>query len=168
MVRIGNINMNLNSAFGANSANPSGLQGFDFVEPAPEISPLPAGIYLARVLHGELTVTKTSGVDAYRIRFEVIEGEHSGRTLIRTWTFGEKAVSYTKRDLAVFGLTTMAQLRAEFPVPGKQSNVRLKVVLKRGDDGHEFNDIKRIQIVNVIDSPAARFRLPEIDEGGPT
>ncbi len=94
-------------------------------------------------------------------------GEHTGRSIVRTWTFGEKALKYTKRDLSPFGLTTSAALLAPFPPVGKDFLVRLVVALHREDDGIERNDIKRIDVLRVVDSPAAAFMLPEKGEGGP-
>ena len=41
--------------------------------PRPEFTPLPPGIYSARVLRGEYCSTK-AGADAYRLRFEVTDG----------------------------------------------------------------------------------------------
>jgi hypothetical protein len=45
--------------------------------------------------------------------------------------------------------------------------VRLVVALQRGDDGIERNDLKRIELVRVQESPAAAFLLPDPSEGGP-
>ena len=108
-----------------------------------------------------------AGDDAYRMRFEVTEGEHAGKTVIRTWTFGAKALCYTKRDLAPFGLTTTSQLLSPFPEAGREYLVRLVVALQRGDDGIERNDVKKIDLVRVDESPAAAFMLPGQGEGGP-
>lgn len=144
---------------------PSGLDAFDAAEAAPAFEPLPSGVYMARILRGGCTTTK-AGDGAYRLRFEVTEGEHAGKTVIRTWTFGPKAVNYTKRDLAPFGLTASPKLLSPFPEPGREYLVRLVVALQRGDDGIERNDVKRIDIVRVKDSPAAAFVLPAQGEGG--
>lgn len=100
------------------------------------------------------------------LRFEVTEGEHAGKTVIRTWTFGPKAITYTKRDLAPFGLTTSAKLLSPFPEPGREYTVRLVVALQRGDDGIERNDAKKIELLRVEESPAAAFLLPPQGEGG--
>jgi hypothetical protein len=145
----------------SNGRNGGGISAFDNTEPAPEFSPLPPGIYVARVLRGEYCSTR-AGADAYRLRFEVTEGPHAGRTAIRTWTFGPKALPYTKRDLAPFGLTTSAALLSPFPEPGREYLVRLVVVLQRGDDGIERNDIKKIDLIRVVESPAAAFMLPGV------
>jgi hypothetical protein len=153
--------MDFTSAF--STGNGGGISAFDSAEPAPEFSPLPAGTYTARVLQGGCCSTR-AGADAYRMRFEITEGPYAGRTLIRTWTFGPKALAYTKRDLSVFGLTTSAKLLTLFPEAGREYLVRLVVVLQKADDGIERNDIKRIELVRVNESPAARFMLP--GEGG--
>ena len=158
-----------------NSKSPpaaGGLAAFDAVEAAPEYSPLPPGVYVAVVVHGELVQTR-SGNDGYRIRFRIVEGPHAGTTLVRTWTFSPKALPYTKRDLSPFGLTTTAKLLSPFPEPGRDYIVRLVVALQRKDDGREFNEVKKIDIIRVDGSPAAAFLLPptpaaspERDEGG--
>ncbi|MBX3401556.1 MAG: hypothetical protein KF873_22730 [Gemmataceae bacterium] len=149
-----------------NSNSAGGLAGFDAAEAAPEYTPIPPGIYAARVVRGEFCSTK-AGADAYRLRFEVTEGEQAGRTIVRTWTFGPKALPYTKRELAPFGLTTTAKLLSPFPEPGREYLVQLLVVLQRGNDGVERNDVKRIDLVRVVDSPASAFLLPPRSEGGP-
>lgn len=85
---------------------------------------------------------------------------------MRTWTFGAKALPYTKRDLSPFGLSTSAQLLSPFPPAGKEYLVRLVVALQRGDDGIERNDVKKIDVLRVVDSPVAAFMLGEQGEGG--
>ena len=161
--------MDLTNAYNAANANgkpPGGIDAFDGTAPAPEYAPLPPGTYAARVGRGEYCSTK-AGAEAYRIRFEVTEGDHAGKTVTRTWTFGPKALPYTRRELAAFGLTTKAQLLSPFPRGGAEYLVRLAVALQRGDDGREFNDIKRIDVLRVKDSPAAAFDLDDEPEGGP-
>lgn len=159
--------MDFSNAIPSINGKPTGgIDAFDAAEAAPEFTPIPPGIYSARVLRGEYTTTK-AGADAYRIRFEITEGEHAGKTVIRTWTFGPKAVTYTKRDLAPFGLGTSAKLLSPFPEAGREYFVRLVVALQRGDDGIERNDIKRIDLLRVSESPAAPFMLPGQGEGGP-
>jgi hypothetical protein len=158
--------MDFTNAFPAtNGKSAGGIDAFDATEAAPEFAPLPPGNYTARVLKGEYTTTR-AGADAYRLRFEIAEGPHAGKTIVRTWTFGARALPYTKRDLAPFGLTTSAKLLSPFPEPGREYLVRLVVALQRGDDGIERNDVKRIDLVRVDESPVAAFMLPEQSEGG--
>jgi hypothetical protein len=146
--------------------NPEGLSAFDSAAPAPKYDTLPRGVYAARVLRGEVTQTK-AGHDAYRMTFEVAVGPHAGRTLLKTWAFTAKALPYTKRDLAAFGLHTSQQLMSPFPEPGREYIVRLVVALQRGNDGTEFNDIKRIEVLRVDESPIAQFIVSPHSEGGP-
>jgi hypothetical protein len=157
--------MNFNDAL-PQSKPSGGIHNFDAVEPAPEMGPIPGGVYEARVLRGEVCQTK-AGADAYRIRFEVTDGPHAGKTVIRTWTFSERALPYTKRDLGLFGLTTTAQLLAPFPPAGKEFRVRLVVALQKDNSGAERNDVKKVDLVRVVESPVAAFILPSQAEGGP-
>ena len=144
----------------------SGLAGFDSVTAAAEYQPLPPGIYVCRIVSGSIMQTKR-GDDAYRMNFEVTEGEHSRRRLSRIWTLSEKAIGYSKRDLAAFGLTTSQALLSPFPPMGREYFVRLTVALQRGDDGREFNDVKRIDVLRSEESPAAKFLIdPATPEGG--
>lgn len=161
--------MNFNNAILSSNGKATGTGGigaFDSTQPAPEFTPLPPGVYQARIIRGEFTSTK-AGADAYRLRFEITDGPQKGQTTIRTWTFSEKALPYTKRDLASFGLTTTEKLLSPFPEVGREYLVRLVVALQRGDDGIERNDIKRMELLRVDESPAAAFMLPPKSEGGP-
>ena len=70
--------MDYTNAFtGTNGKPEAGIDGFDAAQPAPEFTPIPPGIYSARVVRGEYTTTK-AGADAYRLKFEVTEGEQKG------------------------------------------------------------------------------------------
>jgi len=141
------------------------IDAFDAAEAAPEFAPLPPGVYSARALRGEYCSTR-AGAEAYRLRFEITGGDHVGKTVIRTWTFGAKALPYTKRDLSPFGLTSSAQLLSPFPPAGREYLVRLVVALRRGNDGIDRNDIKRIGLLRIVDSPAASFMPDRGGEGG--
>ena len=157
--------MDYTNAFkGTNSTPPSGIDAFGSAPPPPP--PLPPGIYMARVEKGEYCTTKTKGEDAYRIVFQVTDGPHVGTTVMRTWTFGEKAMHYTQVALSAFGLTKSAHLLSPFPPAGKEYHCRLTVAMQRGTDGREFNDIKRIEVLRVVDSPDAAFMLTDESEGG--
>ncbi len=109
-----------NAIPGANGKPGAGIDAFDAAEPAPEFAPLPPGIYTARVARGEYCTTK-AGAEAYRLRFEIADGEHAKKTVIRTWTFSPKALAYTKRDLAPFGLTNSRE--AVISIPGSRPGI---------------------------------------------
>jgi hypothetical protein len=161
--------MNFMNAFdNPNNEQPrkSGLDAFDQTEAAPAWKPLPAGIYTARIVSGQFTQTK-KGDDAYRINFEITEGEHKGKRTSRTWTFTDKALPYAKHDLALFGLTTSQQLLEPFPPTGREYFVRLTIALQRRDDGSEGNDIKRFEMLREEQTPGAEFLIdPNQNEGG--
>jgi hypothetical protein len=147
-----------------NGGNGGGISAFDNTEPAPEFTPIPPGVYVGRVVRGEYCTTR-NGSDGYRMKFQVTEGPHAGKTVIRTWTFTARSLPYARRDLAPFGLTTSAALLAPFPPAGKECIVRLVVAIQTGNDGSQFNDIKKIDLIRVVDSPAGRFMLLP-SEGG--
>jgi len=159
--------MNLNEIFNNNAGGGGGLDAFDTTPPAPGMEPLPAGTYTAVIAHGELVQTK-SGSDGYRIRFRIVEGPYAGRIAFRTWSFSERALPYARRDLGQFGLTTSAQLLAPFPEVGREYRVKLWVALQRGDDGREFNDVKRVQLITVGPTTAPPTDPPAPTTAGPT
>ena len=136
-----------------------GIDAFDTVEAAPEFTVLPPGVYKARVLRGEYKTTK-DGAEAYRILFEVVEGPYEGQIVGRTWTFGAKALPYTKRDLTKLGLSTKVQLLSPFPEFGHDYIVQLVVVRRCDDNGTEWNDVKRIEVIDIEETPAARYAIP--------
>lgn len=141
------------------------METFDKTEPAPEYKPLPAGIYAARIVSGAFQTTK-KGADAYRIAFEVTAGEFLRRRVSRTWVFTDKAIAYAKRDLALLGLTTGKQLLEPWPPFGCEVYCRLIVAIQRGDDGSEFNDVKKIDAVRTVDSNAKPFLIdPDAEPG---
>lgn len=159
--------MDYNNAISAtpkSGGSVGGIDNFDAAVAAPGFEPVPGGVYTATVSHGEVMTTR-KGDDGYRMRFVISEGPHANRVLTRIWTFSERAMPYSKRDLAAFGLTKAEQLLSPFPEDGKTYVVRLVVCLQRDNDGVERNDIKRIDVLRVADSPAAKFMLPADGEG---
>jgi len=147
--------MSLSQIFNSNNnTGGGGLDRFDETAPAPGMEPLPAGTYTAVVVQGELIQTR-SGNDGYRVKFRIVEGPYAGRFVFRTWSFSERALPYSRRDLSQFGLTTSAQLLAPFPPAGQEFRVRLVVALQCSDDGRTFNDVKRIDVIAVEEAPPA-------------
>ena len=114
-------------------------------EAAPEYSPVPAGTYQALARRGELVNAQT-GTPGYRITFEVIEGDHAGRMLRHDLWLSEAAIPMTKRDLAKLGIASLEQL--EQPMP-QGIRCAVRVVLRRDDDGIEFNRVHSFAVVSV-------------------
>lgn len=157
--------MDFTNAFNNGNRNGKPPSGIDIFDSAEEYKPLPGGIYLARVQRGEFSSTR-AGDDAYRMTFQITEGIHTGKTISRIWTLTAKAAGYAKKELPAFGITSGAKMLEPFPPVGKEYHVRLTVAVQRGNDGREFNDIKRIEILRIDDSPAAGFELPDDPDEG--
>lgn len=156
-------NSTFDSSNNGNGKPLEGLAAFDSVAPAAEYQPLPPGIYSARVQIGEYTTTK-AGAEAYRMKFEITEGDHAGKTVSRMWTFGVKALPHTRRELLRFGLDNSASLLFPFPPPGTEYLVQLVVAIQSGDNGNQWNDIKRITDIRARTHPTAdaQFDLPPL------
>jgi len=116
---------------------------------AEDFAPLPTGEYVARIVGGELFTSKTKGTAGYKLAFRVLEGDHQGRQFWHDVWLTPAALPMAKRDLAKLGVTTLEQL--EQPLP---SGIRckVKVVLRRDDDGAEYNRVKHFEVVG-IDPP---------------
>jgi hypothetical protein len=70
----------------------------------------------------------------------VLEGEHAGRRLWHDSWLTEDGVKYALCDLAKLGVKSVEQLERP-PLPAGNI-VEANVVLKRDDDGNEWNEIK--------------------------
>lgn len=118
-------------------------------EAAQDLAPLPPGDYIATIESGEPFASKTKGTGGYKLVFRIVEGEHTGRRFWHDVWLTEAALSMTKRDLAKIGVSSLDQL--ERPLP--QGIVcTVKLVLRRDDDGTEFNRVKRFDVLR-IESP---------------
>ena len=125
-------------------------------EAAQDLAPLPPGDYIATIESGEPFSSKTKGTGGYKLAFRVVEGEHTGRRFWHDVWLTEAALSMTKRDLAKIGVTSLDQL--ERPLP--QGIVcAVKLVLRRDDDGAEFNRVKRFDVLR-IESPTPDVFAP--------
>jgi len=120
-------------------------------EAAGDFTPLPAGVYVARIASGELSKAK-SGTPGYKLCFRVLEGEHAGRLLWHDVWLTAAALPMAKRDLAKLGVLTLDQLEAPLP-PGMRCTV--KVTLRREDDGTEHNRVKHFDVTGIDTDPTA-------------
>jgi hypothetical protein len=116
---------------------------------AEDFAPLPAGEYVARIVGGELFTSKTKGTAGYKLAFRVLEGDHQDRQFWHDVWLTPAALPMAKRDLAKLGVTTLEQLEGPLP-PGIRCKVKL--ALRRDDDGTEYNRIKRFEVIG-IDPP---------------
>ncbi|MFO0809700.1 MAG: hypothetical protein U0746_13835 [Gemmataceae bacterium] len=85
----------------------------------------------------------------------VVLRHHAGRKVWHDVWLTEAAVKLAKRDLAKLGITDPAQL--EQPLP-EGIKVRLRVGMRRSDDGREFNDVSRFDVI-AVESPEEPFAL---------
>ncbi len=129
---------------------------WDTTTAAEDFGPLPAGEYVARVASGELFNSK-GGKPGYKLAFKVLEGEHVGRHFWLDVWLSEAALPMAKRDLAKLGVTRLDQLEA--PIP-QGIRCRVKLALRKGDDGAEYNRVRSFEVVGID--------KPEVDPFAPT
>jgi hypothetical protein len=140
------------------SAGPldAALSEFDSATPADEFGPLPKGSYVCLVVRGGL-ITAATGTPGYGVEFKVVEGTYSGRRVWRTWFLTPAAMTYTKRDLAKFGLDSKDKLTARFPAD--RMVFKVTVTVRTGDDGTQRNEVKQVELL--------RVQEPEVDPFAP-
>jgi len=131
-------------------------QAWNETEAAAEFGPLPPGEYTAHIIDGDLEQSRRKGTPGYKLEFKVIEGEHSGRHFWHDVWLTPAALPQAKRDLGKLGVTDLAQL--EQPLP-RFIRVKAKVVLRRDDDGAEYNRVRRFDVIGLDE--------PERDEFAP-
>lgn len=112
---------------------------------------LPVGEYIADLIKGDGIESRSKGTPGYRLTFEVVEGEHAGSRFWHEVWFTPNAMSRTKRDLAKLGVTELQQLEQPLPAVFR---CKVKLVLRRDDDGNESNRVRRFEVIG-IEKPAA-------------
>lgn len=123
---------------------------------AQDFAPLPSGEYAARIVGGELFTAKTTGTPGYKLAFRVLEGNHQGRHFWHDVYLTPAALPMAKRDLSKLGVTALEQL--ERPLP-QGIRCKVKLALRRDDDGSEHNRLIRFEVVG-IDTPEADAFAP--------
>src|SRR5208283_1252323 len=137
-------------------------QAWRETEAAKDFAPLPAGEYTCHVIAADPFNAKTKGTPGVKIVFRVIEGDHQGRHVWHDSWLTPAALSQSKRDLGKLGVTALEQLERPLP-PGIRCKV--KVTLRKDDDGSEYNRVKRFEVVG-IDAPEVDAFAP-IDTAEP-
>lgn len=126
-------------------------------EAAGEMGPLPPGEYTAHIVGGELEASRANATPGYKLSFRVIEPvEFSGRQFWHDCWLTAAALPQTKRDLGKLGVTSLEQL--ETPLP-KGIRCRVKLALRRDDDGNERNRVRTFEVVG-IDKPTSDIFSP--------
>lgn len=126
--------------------NAAVLDQWDATDAAPEMNALPKGEYTATVESGALFNAKSKGTAGYKLCFVVSDGEYMGRKVWHDVWLTPAALPMAKRDLAKLGIVEPAQLESSIP---EGIVVKLRVALRQGDDGREFNSIIRFDVVAV-------------------
>lgn len=133
-----------------NSQTESLANAWNTTDAADDLASMPPGDYEAHVVAGELT-TSRRGTPSYKLRVRIADGDHAGRTLWHDIWLTPAALPMAKRDLGKLGITSIDQLERPLP-PGIR--VALRVALRTGDDGRQYNEIRRFDFVRV-DVPEA-------------
>jgi hypothetical protein len=137
---------------------------WDRTEAAGEMGPVPAGEYVARIIAGELMTSRRSETPSYHLAFKVIEGDYVGRRFWHDLWLTPAALPMTKRDLAKLGVASLDQL--EKPIP-QGIRCKVKLALRRDDDGNEHNRVVRFDVV-CVDAPEVDPIAPKPNgNGGP-
>lgn len=137
-------------------------QAWNETKAADDFAPLPSGEYVARIVAGETFESRSNGTPGYKLTFRIIEGDFAGRQFWHDLWFTPAALPMTKRDLAKLGVTSLEQLDAPLP---HGIRCRVKLALRRDDDGTEFNRVRTFEVLG-IDRPEPDPFAPA-DEGGP-
>jgi len=137
-------------------------QAWDTTEAAGELAPLPPGDYAAHIIAGTLETGRTRGTPGFKLSFRVCEGDFTGRQFWHDIWLTEASLPMAKRDLAKLGVTSLEQL--EQPLP-RGIRCSCKLVLRRGDDGAEYNKVRTFAVIG-IDPPETDAFAPG-DDGTP-
>jgi len=129
---------------------------------AEDFAPLPSGEYVARIVGGELFTSKTKGTAGYKLAFRVLEGEHADRQFWHDVWLTPAALPMAKRDLAKLGVTALEQLERPLP-PGIRC--RVKLALRRDDDGSEYNKVRGFEVIGIDEPEADAFAPADVPPG---
>ncbi|MFN3192289.1 MAG: DUF669 domain-containing protein [Aureliella sp.] len=121
---------------------------------ATEDDVLPGGNYTADITQGEAVESRTNGTPGYCLTFEVSEGDHKGRKLWHELWFTPKSVSRSRRDLQKLGVPIdslekmLTALDCGLPAVFR---CKVKLGVRKDDDGNERNQIRRFEVIEVVE-----------------
>lgn len=136
---------------------------------AGEMGPLPAGEYIADIIAGVLETSRTKETPCYTLTFAVVEPvAFVGRRFWHPCWLTPAALPQTKRDVGKIGVQSLDQL--ERPLPAR-FRCRVKLALRRDDDGNERNRVKTFEVIGIVEPERDAFApddaaLPEPDTDG--
>jgi len=115
--------------------------------PPEDFSPIPANTEVVlSVIESETTEPNTNGNAFYRLKFEVLEGEHKGRIISDSYTYrspNQKAQNIGLRKLRnVCESLGMAGFRTTSELHGKPMRAKLGLD-KPNNNGDVYNNIKK-------------------------
>ncbi len=125
---------------------------WDSTKAADDFRPLPTGTYTAHVQAVELFNART-GTAGIKVTFKVAEGEHVGRLVWHDLWLTPAALPQTKRDCLKLGLDSIDKLESASIEPGR-IRCRVRVALRRDDDGTEHNKVRGFDVLGVDDPPS--------------
>lgn len=135
---------------------------WDSTAAAGEFKPLPPGRYRALIADGRLAESKANKTPSYKLTFEVLEtAAFAGRKVFHDLWLTPKALATSKRDLFKLRIHTPQQLR-QAPPTGIIADV--KVALRTGDDGAQYNKVAGFQVIGEGTPPGTLE--PDADELG--
>lgn len=133
-------------------------------EAAEDFAPLPAGEYVAGIVAGELFTSKTKGTAGYKLTFRILDGDYQGRQFWHDIWLTPAALPMAKRDLGKIGVTALEQL--ERPLP-QGIRCKVKLALRRDDDGTETNRVKRLHVLGIDEPEVDAFAPGDVAEPPP-
>lgn len=123
---------------------------------------IPAGTYTAVAVGGKLTAS-SRGTPGFRLEFRISDpGEHQDRRVWSTLYLSPAALPFSKPVLKQFGLDTSLKLKS--PFPRDRYVCRIRVVVRKDDDGLERNEVRDIRVVGQLEP--ARDAFAPSEEGG--
>lgn len=133
-------------------------EAWDNTEIAEDWGTLPAGKYLADIVGGELSTSGRKGTAGYKLTFKITEGDHAGRQFWHDVWLTPAAMPMAKRDLRKIGVERLEQLEKSLD---RVFECRVTLVLREGDDGTQYNRVRRFDVIGTREIEKDPYHPPE-------